>query len=136
VAAPRLCRPPALTVPTARSGAAASITRAPASGDFRQSEATPLPPALRRRFDTEPRWIDLRPYREGASARDARFADLAADFAAAIHGVLKEDLLSQEVRQQAPRLAARPSSGRRFRQAEPAPPIEHAIDSVVPGADR
>ena len=58
----------------------------------------PLPPALLRRLDDEPRWIDLRAYR-GASA-DARFKELAADFAAAIHGIPKEDLLSQEVRQQ------------------------------------
>ena len=32
--------------------------------------------------------------------RDAKFTELAADFAAAIRGVPKEDLLSQEVRQQ------------------------------------
>jgi hypothetical protein len=43
-----------------------------------------------------------------ASPLDARFTKLGADFAAAIHGVPKEDLLSQEVRQQrqALRLAA------------------------------
>src|SRR4029077_9121577 len=39
-------------------------------------------------------------YRGGASPRDARFMDLGADFAAAIHGIPKEDLLSQEVREQ------------------------------------
>ena len=42
----------------------------------------------------------MRPYREAARARDARFTDLAADFSAALHGRPKEDLLSQEVRQQ------------------------------------
>src|ERR1700747_1265509 len=36
----------------------------------------------------------------GASSRDAKFTELAADFAAAIRGMPKEDLLSQEVRQQ------------------------------------
>ena len=51
-------------------------------------------------FTDEPGWIDLRPYRGGAIRRDSKFADLAADFAAAIHGVPKEDLLSEEVRQQ------------------------------------
>ena len=41
-----------------------------------------------------------RAYRDGADPRDARFIELGADFAAAIHGMPKEDLLSQEVRQQ------------------------------------
>jgi tetratricopeptide (TPR) repeat protein len=70
------------------------------TGDFRASDATPLPPALRGSFADEPLWIDLRPYREAASPRDARFTDLAASIAAALHGRPKEDLLSQEVRQQ------------------------------------
>jgi MTH538 TIR-like domain (DUF1863) len=71
-----------------------------ATGDFCASPATPLPPALKGHFAHEPRWIDLRPYRNGSSARDTKFADLAADFAAAIREVPKEDLLSQEVREQ------------------------------------
>jgi tetratricopeptide (TPR) repeat protein len=70
------------------------------AGDFRWSDELPLPRILRGRFVDEPRWIDLRPYREPARARDARFTDLAADFSAALHGRPKEDLLSQEVRQQ------------------------------------
>ncbi len=70
------------------------------AGDFKWSDATPLPPVLEGRFPTEPKWVDLRAYREGASKRDAKFMELGADFAAAIHGVPKEDLLSQEVRQQ------------------------------------
>ena len=41
-----------------------------------------------------------RAYRDGADPRDARFIEAGADFAAAIHGMPKEDLLSQEVRQQ------------------------------------
>jgi tetratricopeptide (TPR) repeat protein len=68
-------------------------------GDFRWSAETSLPPVLKSRFD-EPRSIDSRPYRDNASPRDARFTELAADFAAALHGRTKEDLLSQEVRQQ------------------------------------
>jgi hypothetical protein len=69
-------------------------------GDFRWKPDLPLPPVLKRRFPAEPKWVDLSAYREGANPRDARFLDLGADFAAAIRGMPKEDLLSQEVRQQ------------------------------------
>ena len=48
----------------------------------------------------EGRWVDLTAYRDGADARDTRFIEAGADFAAAIQGMPKEDLLSQEVRQQ------------------------------------
>jgi tetratricopeptide (TPR) repeat protein len=44
--------------------------------------------------------VDLRPYRAQAKVRDPAFMALAADFAAAVRGMPKEDLLSQEVRQQ------------------------------------
>jgi len=71
-----------------------------AVGDFQCSEHSPLPPVLERRFSGEPKWVDLRAYRNGASPRDRKFIELGADLAAAIHGVPKEDLLSQEVRQQ------------------------------------
>jgi hypothetical protein len=71
-----------------------------AAGNFLWAETPTLPPTLKGRFASEPFWIDLRPYRDNASPRDANFADLAADFAATIHGMPKEDLLSQEVRQQ------------------------------------
>ena len=58
----------------------------------------PLPNALRNRFLTEPRWIDsaliAKPGRRGTE-----FIGLSADFAAAIR-TAKEDLLSQEVREQ------------------------------------
>jgi tetratricopeptide (TPR) repeat protein len=70
------------------------------TGDFAARENMPLPPALAGRFVAEPKWVDLRPYREGVDKGDAKFTELAADFAAAIHGTPKEDLLSQEVRQQ------------------------------------
>jgi hypothetical protein len=70
------------------------------AGDFLWAAATPLPLVLKGRFPAEPKWVDLRKYRGGASARDGKFIDLAADLAAAIHGTPKEDLLSQEVRQQ------------------------------------
>ena len=71
-----------------------------AVGDFAAREDMPLPPVLTGRFATEPKWVDLRAYREGADPRDGRFIEAGADFAAAIHGMPKEDLLSQEVRQQ------------------------------------
>lgn len=71
-----------------------------AAGDFMKRETLPLPPALSGRFPSEPKWIDLRAYRHGANPRDSHFVEAGADFAAAIHGMPKEDLLSQEVRQQ------------------------------------
>ena len=70
------------------------------AGDFARHETTPLPPALAGRFASEPKWVDLTGYRNGAKPRDPRFTELAAGFAAAIHGMPKEDLLSQELRQQ------------------------------------
>ena len=71
-----------------------------AARDFDWSAATPLPPVLAGRLAHEPKWVDLSAYRGGANPRDAKFIELAADFAAAIHGIPKDDLLSQEVRQQ------------------------------------
>src|SRR4051812_22138086 len=68
--------------------------------DFAWREGTPLPPALKGRFAAEPKWVDLAVYRDGADKRDAKFTELAADFAAAIRGMPKEDLLSLEVRLQ------------------------------------
>jgi tetratricopeptide (TPR) repeat protein len=72
----------------------------PGGADFAWSDATPLPAILKGRFQAEPKWVDLRAYREGASKRDRKLTELGADFAAAIRGVPKEDLLSEEVRQQ------------------------------------
>jgi WD40 repeat protein len=71
-------------------------------GDFARSDSMPLPlpPAIAGRFASEPKWVDLTAYREGANPRDAKFIELAADFAAAIHDRPKEDLLSEELRQQ------------------------------------
>jgi WD40 repeat protein len=71
-----------------------------ANGDFRWSEATPLPRALKNRFAAEPRWIDLGRYRDSSTPKGAEFMELASNFAARIQGIPKEDLLSQEVRQQ------------------------------------
>jgi tetratricopeptide (TPR) repeat protein len=68
--------------------------------DFGWRDGTPLPPVLTGRFSVEPKWVGLTAYRDGADQRDAKFIELGADFAAAIRGMPKEDLLSQEVRQQ------------------------------------
>ena len=71
-----------------------------ALGDFPWPDGVPLPPVLTGRCPTEPKWVDLRAYRAGADPRDVRFLEAGADLAAAIHGLPKEDLLSQEARQQ------------------------------------
>ncbi|HEX7532450.1 MAG TPA: toll/interleukin-1 receptor domain-containing protein, partial [Methyloceanibacter sp.] len=71
-----------------------------AKDDFDWQPDTPLPPALKGGFPAEPKWVDLSAYREGADPRNAHFIEAGADFAAAIRGMPKEDLLSQEVRQQ------------------------------------
>ncbi len=71
------------------------------AGDFLWTEATPLPPSLRGSFASEPKWIDLRPFSDAGDVnRDDHFLSAAADFAATISGTPKEDLLSEEVRQQ------------------------------------
>ena len=71
-----------------------------AESKFRWDDATPLQLSLHGKFRHEPKWIDLRVWRDQPKADDAKFIDAAADFAAAVHGVPKEDLLSQELRQQ------------------------------------
>ena len=70
-----------------------------AADDFAWDDATPLPPSLKGKFRNEPKWIDLRTHRDAPDAREAKFIDAGADLAAAIHGLPKEDLLSQELRQ-------------------------------------
>ena len=67
---------------------------------FHLANGMPLPPVLTGRFVTEPKWVDLAALRERANSKNAKFIEAGADFAAAIHGLPKEDLLSQEVRQQ------------------------------------
>src|SRR5215475_1811514 len=52
--------------------------------DFSWSDNTPLPPVLKNRFASEPKWVDLTAYRDRADKRDAKLTELAADFAAAI----------------------------------------------------
>ena len=66
---------------------------------FRRNEGTPLPPALKGRFAEEPRWIDVRPYREGVCVA-IRGSPTLPPISPRPAGRPKEDLLSQEVRQQ------------------------------------
>jgi chromosome segregation ATPase len=68
--------------------------------DFAWSDSTPLPAVLTGRIATEPRWVDVRQHRSSATTSSSSFIDLAAEFAATIRGIPKDDLLSQEVRQQ------------------------------------
>ncbi len=70
---------------------------------FVSDDQFPLPSVLAGRFQTEPKWIDLTAYRDGdarASKRNPDFLTRAADLAAPIHGIAKEDLLSDELTQQ------------------------------------
>jgi WD40 repeat protein len=73
-----------------------------AANDFVWNEATPLPPAFKCAFNYEPKWTDFRAYRalaESDSTDDA-FLRITADLSSAIRGIPKEDLLSEEMRQQ------------------------------------
>jgi tetratricopeptide (TPR) repeat protein len=69
------------------------------AGDFSWSDQTPLPLNLKGKFRTEPLWADLRPFRDPSSS-DAKLLPVAANLASAIHGIPKEDLLSEELTQQ------------------------------------
>src|SRR3977135_3328587 len=46
------------------------------TGDLSAREATPRPPVLVGRFLTEPKWVDLRAYRDGADKAGAKFTEL------------------------------------------------------------
>ena len=70
------------------------------AGDFAWTNATPLPAALKGRFLGEPKWGDLRAFRQNPNRRDPGFLDRAADFAAGVRGIPQEDLLSEELQQQ------------------------------------
>jgi tetratricopeptide (TPR) repeat protein len=71
-----------------------------AGGGYRDWDNLPLPRVLEGKFATEPKWVDLRKYRDEVDKDDAGFIEGAADFAATIRGMPKDDLLSREIRQQ------------------------------------
>ena len=61
-----------------------------------------LPPSLTNALVNEPRWLDLRWARdeEQLDLRNGRFRAAVADLAAPMHGIGKDDLESEDVRQQ------------------------------------
>ncbi|MDI6101640.1 TIR domain-containing protein [Actinoplanes sp. NEAU-A12] len=71
-----------------------------AAGDF-TGDSTAVPAALRGVFVEEPLYLDLRWAREDLhlSLRHARFRDAIAQLAAPMHGVSKDELESEDVRQ-------------------------------------
>src|SRR5215204_3904272 len=54
------------------------------ANDFAWSGVPPLPPVLKGRFASEPKWVDLRAFRKAASPRDHAFMERGADLAAAV----------------------------------------------------
>lgn len=82
---------------------AGELTWNAATGDFDWGPDTPLPSILKGKFAHEPLWVDLRPYRGSGGnlgKSDKEFVNRAAGIAAGILGRAKEDLLSEELRQQ------------------------------------
>jgi len=71
-----------------------------AAGDFTK-DSTAVPPALRKVFSEEPFFLDLRWARgsEHLSLQHSRFRDAIAQLAAPMHGVSKDDLEGEDVRQ-------------------------------------
>ncbi|MFG1604947.1 TIR domain-containing protein [Actinoplanes sp. NPDC049265] len=72
----------------------------PAARDF-DPESNSVPPALRGVFAEEPLYLDLRWARDDQhlSLRHSRFRDAIAQLAAPMHGVSKDDLEGEDVRQ-------------------------------------
>ncbi len=77
------------------------------AGDFDWERTDALPDLLRGQFTTEPLWVDLTRIREGSkySLRQAEFRDAVGTLAAPLHGVGKDALDSEDIRQH--RLSAR-----------------------------
>jgi WD40 repeat protein len=67
--------------------------------DF-DSEA-PVPPGLRDWFPSEPLWVDLRWARaeRDVSMRNPRFRDAVGELAAPLHGLPKDELIGEDIRQ-------------------------------------
>jgi tetratricopeptide (TPR) repeat protein len=83
---------------------AGTMTWDSSAGDFRWKAPSPLPLPLplKGRFTHEPKWVDLTPFRESgdASRKNTEFINRAADIAATVQGIAKEDLISEELAQQ------------------------------------
>ncbi|MEU2284029.1 TIR domain-containing protein [Streptomyces sp. NPDC013178] len=72
-------------------------------GDFQWERTTALPDGLRGWFQGEPLWVDLRwaAAEPNLSLNHGRFREAVGMLAAAVHGVSKDELDSEEVRQHA-----------------------------------
>lgn len=72
-----------------------------ATGDFDWEQTTALPPSLQGKLLEEPRYIDLRWARDEdqVSLHSPRFRECVADLAAPLHGLAKDDLMGEDVRQ-------------------------------------
>jgi WD40 repeat protein len=75
------------------------LTWDPDDGDF--DPAAPIPPSLRRWFHGEPLWTDMRWARDvpDVSLQNPRFRDAVADLAAPLHGLPKDELIGEDIRQ-------------------------------------
>jgi WD40 repeat protein len=73
----------------------------PSAGDFDWERSTSIPTALAGGYSDEPLYVDFRWARSETdlSIRHTRFRDAVADVAASIHGIPKEELESEDVRQ-------------------------------------
>ena len=69
--------------------------------DFNWRETTALPPALAKTFANEPKYVDLRRLTERTAfdLRDPQLLDATAELAAPIHGVDKDELIGEDLRQ-------------------------------------
>ena len=65
------------------------------------NDSTAVPPNLRGRLTTEPCWVDLRWAREitDLDVRDTRFRGAVATLAAPVHGLSKDELEGEDIRQ-------------------------------------
>lgn len=73
----------------------------PRRGDYDPERSTALPPALAGCFASEPRHLDLTWARTATdlSLRHSRFRDAVADLAAPIHGIPKDELEAEDIRE-------------------------------------
>jgi WD40 repeat protein len=72
-----------------------------AARDFDWTRTTALPGCMRRVFEAEPLWVDLRWARDSQSNSLAhpRFRDCVADLAAPLHARPKDELIGEDIRQ-------------------------------------
>jgi WD40 repeat protein len=72
-----------------------------ARNDFDREASTGVPPALFGRLTEEPRYLDLRwaHHESQLNLRNGRFRDAIADLAAPMHGISKDELQSEDLRQ-------------------------------------